>query len=64
MPTDYILSAGVFLHKALLRETEYSSQHKNDFMLNAGQTERTSIYQSYCVFCPSLFEKKSQQSKI
>ena len=27
-------------------------------MLNAGQTERTSIYQSYCVFCPSLFEKK------
>ena len=33
-------------------------------MLNAEQTERTSIYQSYCVFALLLiFEKESQQSK-
>ena len=66
MPTNYLLSARLFLPKASLQETEYNSQHKkNDFMLNAGQTERTSIYQSYCVFALLLiFEKESQQSKI
>ena len=48
------------------KKPEYNSQHKkNDLMLNAGQTERTSIYQSYCVFALLLiFEKESQQSKI
>ena len=61
MPTNYLLSARVFLPKASLQETEYNSQHKkNDLMLNAGQTERTSIYQSYCVFALLLiFEKES-----
>ena len=59
MPTDYLLSARVFLLKALLQETEYSSQYKkNDLMLNAGQIERTSIYQNYCVFFLLLLKKK------
>ena len=59
MPTDYLLSARVFLPKTLLQETEYSLQYKkNDLMLNAGQIERTSIYQSYCVFFLLFLKKK------
>ena len=49
---------------ALLQETEYSSQYKkNDLMLNAGQTERTSVYQSYCVFAFLFLKKKLNKAK-
>ena len=61
---DYLLSARVFLQKLQLQETElsetyseYSLQNtKNNFMLNAGQDSRISIYQTYFVFDP-LFSK-------
>ena len=57
---DYLLSARVFLQKLQLQETElsetyseYSLQNtKNNFMLNAGQDSRISIYQTYFVFDP------------
>ena len=64
MPTDYLLSARVFLPKAILQETEYSSQHKkNDLMLNAEQTERTPIYQSYCVFAFHFLKTNLNKAK-
>ena len=61
---DYLLPARVFLQKLQLQETElsetyseYSLQNtKNNFMLNAGQDSRISIYQTYFVFDP-LFSK-------
>ena len=56
---------GYSLPEALLQETEYSSQYKkNDLMLNAGQTERTSIYQSYCVLAFLFLKKISTKQNI
>ena len=62
MPTDSILSARVFLPKALSQETEYSSQHKKSH-LNAGQTERTSIYQSCCLFAFLFLKRHLNKAK-
>ena len=65
MPTDYLLSAMVFLAKALLQETEssetydeYRSHHKRDnFMLTARKIiDWISIHQTYFVLVP-LFSK-------
>ena len=48
--------------KPLLQETEYSSQHKKS-VLNAGQTERTSIYQSCCLFAFLFLKRHLNKAK-
>ena len=65
MPTGYLLSARVFLPKALvarnwlirnLRRIQFAMQEEQLYA-KCGQDERTSTYQSYCVSA-LLFSKK------